>query len=167
MTEAECLACEDSTPMLESLGDNASNRKLRLFACNCCRRILQHLRLAETITALKVSKQYAKGEVPRSDLLAVDRVHQSKVGDTRTLAISAVNCAVGIDSQSNEDYPYATCAIGSANNAAWAAAGILEDEGQRPTQKELAAKSRQDTVHAAFVRDIFGNPFRPVAFAPE
>lgn len=37
MTEGEWLACQDPTPMLEYLRGKASERKLRLFACDNCR----------------------------------------------------------------------------------------------------------------------------------
>ena len=39
MTEQEWLQATEPTPMLEFLHDKAGERKLRLFAVACCRRI--------------------------------------------------------------------------------------------------------------------------------
>ena len=43
MTEAEWLAGTDPGPMLAFLGDKASERKLRLLAVACCRRVWPQL----------------------------------------------------------------------------------------------------------------------------
>src|SRR4051794_28481661 len=37
MSEAEWLSCADPRRMLDFLRDGASDRKLRLFCCGCCR----------------------------------------------------------------------------------------------------------------------------------
>jgi len=43
VTEKEWLACTDPTTMLEFLGGKAGDRKLRLFACACVRRVWWYL----------------------------------------------------------------------------------------------------------------------------
>jgi hypothetical protein len=61
MTETEWLACGDPTAMLEFLRSKASDRKLRLFACACCRR---SWRLSErAATTLELAERHADGLV--------------------------------------------------------------------------------------------------------
>src|SRR5437868_6381671 len=54
MTEAYWLTCNDPDTMLHFLAGQATNRRLRLYACACCRRIWPaltdpaHRRAAET-----------------------------------------------------------------------------------------------------------------------
>jgi hypothetical protein len=61
MTEAEWLACTDPTPMLQFPRPRASDRKLRLFAVACCRRIWNLLTEERSRKAVETSEQCADG----------------------------------------------------------------------------------------------------------
>jgi hypothetical protein len=69
MTETEWLACNDPYKMLDFLPKKASGRKLRLFACECCRQRVWHLltdqRSRDTV---ETAESYAEGCVDRNAL---------------------------------------------------------------------------------------------------
>jgi hypothetical protein len=69
MTEHEWLTCTDPTPMLEFLRGNASERKLRLFFCACCRGN-QYAASPQGLAAVAVAEAVADGladETVRAD----------------------------------------------------------------------------------------------------
>jgi len=61
MTEKEWPACTDPYSMLEFLRGKASDRKLRLFACACCRRVWHFLSDERSRRAVDISEKYADG----------------------------------------------------------------------------------------------------------
>ncbi len=68
MTENEWLECTDPFPMLEFLRGKPSERKLRLFACGCCRGVLHLIKDKGCKTALEIIERYADGLVSQVEL---------------------------------------------------------------------------------------------------
>lgn len=68
MTEAEWLACIDPGPMLDFLKDKTSDRKLQLFACECCRHVIHLFRFDEERSLLDKAEQYAESKIGKDDL---------------------------------------------------------------------------------------------------
>jgi hypothetical protein len=62
MTEHEWQTADDPRPMLEFLKRRASARKLRLFACACCRRVEHLLREPWCKPTIDVAERYLDGQ---------------------------------------------------------------------------------------------------------
>jgi hypothetical protein len=61
MTEAEWLSATDPSTLLEFLEGRASERKLRLFCCGCCRRIWELMVDPTSRQAVEVAELFADG----------------------------------------------------------------------------------------------------------
>ena len=68
MTHSDWLAYREPGPMLGALGDLASPRKLRLFACACCRRLESALPHLWNPATLEVAERFADGLASEEEL---------------------------------------------------------------------------------------------------
>ncbi len=143
MTEQEWSTATDPTPMLVFLRTRgrAGDRTLRLFACGCCRRQWASL-TEEGRGAVAVAEQFADRGAAEVERGAAERAVRQEVQERGSSIAWASAGPVARD----PDWG-AWCA---ARNAAW---GVAD-----PTQERVQ--------QVALLRDLFGNPFRPVQLDP-
>jgi hypothetical protein len=155
MTEAEWLACDDSIDMLLwPPGKTAGDRKLRLFACACCRRIWDVLS-EDNRSAVELAERYADGKASQKEL--ADRERNSRIYQDVNEEVLDVD----------EYPPEYWC-----DEAAWqvlttrALDGVYEVcEATRRLARDRSGEW-EDVVQARLLRDVLGNPFRPIALDP-
>jgi len=160
MTEVEWLICDNVKSMLRVLRGRADERKLRLFAVAGCRSVWSLVQGMDGQRALETAEGYADGAVTQHEMITAyvstntlinvirsqsRNVHQ----DPKAFALLAVLrgtstglCFYGRDWEYETYDPY-QCASDVAEYV----------------EKGSAWGKKGDTL-----RDIFGNPFRPVAF---
>lgn len=150
MTEQEWLGCTGPKPMLEFLRDKASDRRLRLFAVACCRRIWHLIEQETCRSAVEVAERYADGQATDTERATTE--------DELDAASSAVEAAI-YSTIADEGRPAEGACL--AVRAACVAAQEDSEWGD-PDDAPLEESHTQ----VAFLRDIFGNPFRPVSINP-
>jgi hypothetical protein len=168
MTETEWLTCSEPTLILELLGGkflngSASKRKLRLFNCACCRRIWHLLTDERSRKAVEVTEKYVDGRV--SDAEADDAMREADQAwrdferdhpDQSEYADRATNC--GLWAAYYTDFPD----WGSRE----ARMAVVWEKAQAGIDHRIA-KEEEQVQQCTILREIFGNPFRPVTFSPE
>jgi hypothetical protein len=152
MTEEEWLACNEPAPMLQFLRNRGktSDRKLRLFSLACCRRVWPSLREWMHRRTVEVAEMYVEGS---ADLRAWQ--HLCKGAAQKLLEnVSGPGAVVG----------YNVC-----RRSAYEAA-LETSTGAALTEPSAASRGKPDpaehAVQCRLLREIVGNPFRPVAISP-
>jgi hypothetical protein len=192
MTEAEWLACADPDRMLRALtgvpsgsgllgwlrGSReaprlkpASRRQMTLFACACCRNIADLMNDDRSRRAVEVVERHADGRAGDAELAAA-----------REAALDAYDTFLERGKTSNLPSPYLPEAdqAGPWRFAAQAAAALTQSPAEAvdavlraamavATEWDDAARAAAmagAAARVAVLRDIFGNPFRPVRVDP-
>jgi hypothetical protein len=166
MTEAEWLGCEHPPTMLETLWkrSRATERKLRLLDCECCRHIWHLLNDPRSRRAVESAEQYTEGRIDRQMLERAAVEARAAIRHARPESDAA-------------EFAAATAAMFAARAAAeavsWdglhrtsAAAAMAAGAVSSPDDWE-PSKHSEEVWQSGVLRDIFGNPFRTVTVNPE
>jgi hypothetical protein len=160
MTEKEWLESTDPQAMLAFLRGKASDRKLRLLACACCRRIWLQLGEA-TPEAVKMSERVADGEASKNEM----RSALSRLGAMGGISAAwAANCAKHAVLKDEADI----AAAQAVRDALFFAYHQVYEEtfslstytGDEKKAAEAERVERKKLI--PLIREAFGNPFRPI-----
>jgi hypothetical protein len=144
--ESSWLACSDPDEMLKLLAGRASDRKLRLFVVAACRRVWRLLTDQRSRAVVEVAEQLADGAAAAAELRSA---YEAAPGGQP--AANVASCAGMADAGM-------TALWVTGSFAALAAAGV----------RKAAARTRVAAGRplCALLREMFGNPFRPVTVPP-
>jgi hypothetical protein len=162
MSESKWLACTDPTPMLEYLRGKVSDRKLRLFGCGCCRRLWGTF-VPASWSAVEASEWYADRPKYATVLHEGSPLYGSKP-DEEAVAATTGQAALFM----NGGKPDIKRMLSSLQSAAGYVAVHSEASLADPRHSAVmfAARNAEGAAQAALLRDVLGNPFRPVTVSP-
>jgi len=181
--EQEWLESQDVQRMLHYLREQASDRKLRLFAVACCRRVEPCLVDRRSQNNVEVNELYADGVADGNELESACRAadqalysidKSSNYITQRDAAIAAYLLGAVLHATGNVTVVAkltASVAGARARGAAYESnqltAGL--SRAARHAAEEAAfqaGQSQERQIQVAFLRCLFGNPFRPVTVDP-
>jgi hypothetical protein len=141
VTEAEWLACSDPVKMLHAVGLQGGVRKLRLFACACCRRLGPLLGSDRHLHLVAMAERFADGQATEQELaLARVAAQPAKPWGEQAACFAGALEIIGAVSQVIE---YAKAAH------------------ERKPDRDAERRGQ-----AEILRDIFGNHFPRVKASP-
>jgi hypothetical protein len=166
MNEVEWLAGIDPAAMLTYLEGKVSDRKLRLFACACVRRYWNRLRWPAPREAVATAERYAEGQA--SDAELEERRQQAEMSAMPGFApeyeqplyqaawATTLESAIEAAQQTREFIRLQAVREAAYEAAPW------ENEARRNAE----ASAAECRLQCELIREIFGNPFRPVTVDP-
>jgi hypothetical protein len=162
MSEADWLAWADPYGLLGYLRSRASDRKLRLFSCACCRRLWHLLADEPTRQAVEAAERVAEGAdrklleaawgpVAHAKYEAEGETYVAPAGRLRDAAAAAEYAATAVLHAISDD------AFGGADGASLYAARALATAGSFESER---------SIQCEILRCIFGNHFSSFPIDP-
>jgi hypothetical protein len=156
MAKVKWQGLTDPHEMLSYLQGIASDRKLRLFACACCRRIWELLPDKGSRRAVAAAEQYADGHIGDEEL----HRHWEEAQAIAVRAVKAASWAAAWATAASA----AMAAGRAAPAAAWAAVPeTIKASGRAAWEKVLAAENKRQGL---LLRDLIGDLSPPPLIAP-
>ena len=158
VTEEEWATSTEPEEMLLALEGTLFDRKRRLFASACCRRVWPLLTEEASSKAVETDERFADGLTTADEL------------DASAEAAWQVQLQLLVVSDGRESAAFASFNASDteetggfqASGAVWYAVG---QRAGLPYQPERAKAHREEkSAQLLLLRDIFGNPFRPTIF---
>jgi hypothetical protein len=143
--EAEWLACPDPLTLLQYKPARATNRKLRLFVCACCRLVWDKLPDWGSRPAVEVAERFADGLATRAELT---RAHRWALDVARPDGVPVPFPIAEAAAEATAPRPSAAKGLGALG---W-------DSGHR--------RGGEGARLAGLLREVLGNPFRPLKVDP-
>lgn len=146
MTEAEWLTCTHVETLISQLGNDRSRRKSRLLACACCWR-MGELIPRDYCEMLEAAERYADRQAKKSELPTLKALRKV-VPAAQAVVLAASKHA----------------SLRTLRKAVAEAYSVVMGNGSVDGFHERLLAERSAQIN--LLRDIFGNPFRPVAIEP-
>jgi hypothetical protein len=173
MTEDEWLAATSAESLLNFLKGQGSDRKLRLFGAACCRRLWDLLPVGLRATVV-AGERFADQEIDPKQLAALVDGAKKAFGHVPVLLTPL---AWGKIVEAVQQIARPPSAAGTWGRVRHAARAAVEAAAHGPRWAGAPISDRLETclrlraaekeAQAALLRDVFGNPFRPLSLDPD
>jgi hypothetical protein len=175
MTETEWLASADPEAMLALLKGRVSERKLRLFCCACCRRVLHLYHDERSRTTVEIIESYVEGRATAEGMSSAYNAAQDvlnemvgKVWDNYSI-VSEAGCTARNAAGRKPEKAARETVLRAAAALAAESVGPFPISTPGLVHHRTWRMKHQEAWHAAcrelcaMLRDVVGNPFH----APE